>query len=92
MAIFDDPGKRLRDMERELKAVAPEDGPEADERIPWAPEAQEVYYQEDHQRDLRKARETQKPQKSRGCATVLLALVEILVIAGMIGGWLLWHK
>lgn len=90
MAMFDDPGKALRELERELKAAEPpredisEEGADfgrmlyEDETL----EEQQVYYAED----------SKGKRKKSGCATALLAVVEVLVIAALIGGWLLWRK
>lgn len=93
MAMFDDPGKALRDLERELKAAEPtrEEPGEAGAdfgRMLYADETLEekdVYYEEDAQAQGRR-------KSKSGCSAALLAVVEVLVIAGLIGGWLLWHK
>lgn len=94
MAMFDDPGKALRKLERELKAAEPPREDVSQEgadfgRMLYEDETldeQQVYFAEDFRADARKRR------KKSGCATALLAVVEVLVIAALIGGWLLWRS
>lgn len=93
MAMFDDPGRALRELDRELRAAEPpredvsEEGADfsrmlyADETL----EDRQVYYEEDFRRD-RKKRPPGK--KKSGCAPILL----VLVMAALIWGWLLWRK
>ena len=93
MAMFDDPGRALRELDRELRAAEPpredvsEEGADfsrmlyADETL----EDRQVYYEEDFRRD-RKKRPPGK--KKSGCAPILL----VLVAAALIWGWLLWRK
>lgn len=80
MALFDDPGKALKQMARELQ-----DMEQTQEDAAEILDEQQVYYEEDYLSD-RKQSESGKDK------SFLIAIVEVLVIAALIGGWLLWHK
>lgn len=80
MALFDDPGKALKQMARELQNME-----QAQEDAADPLDEQRVYYEEDCLSDSKKS-------KSGKGKSVLIAIVEVLVIAALIGGWLLWHK
>lgn len=80
MALFDDPGKALKQMARELQ-----DMEQTQEDAAEIMDEQQVYYEEDYLSD--------RKQSERGKGkSFLIAIVEVLVIAALIGGWLLWHK
>lgn len=80
MALFDDPGKALKQMARELQDM------EQTQEEPAEPmDEQQVYYEEDYLSD-------RKQSESGKGKSFLIAIVEVLVIAALIGGWLLWHK
>lgn len=80
MALFDDPGKALKQMARELQ-----DMEQTQEDAAEILDEQQVYYEEDYLSD-------RKQSESGKGKSFLIAIVEVLVIAALIGGWLLWHK
>lgn len=80
MALFDDPGKALKQMARELQ-----DMEQTQEDAAEIMDEQQVYYEEDYLSD-------RKQSESGKGKSFLIAIVEVLVIAALIGGWLLWHK
>lgn len=103
MGLFDDPGKALQDLERQLREAEPEtencwdeEEPEAENyassfrRTVYADETlddRQVYYEEDY-RAAKKARKHKK--RRRGLRWVLF--LELLGIAGVIGWWIQWLK
>lgn len=80
MALFDDPGKALKQMARELQ-----DMEQTQEDAAEILDEQQVYYEEDYLSD-------RKQSESGKGKSFLIAIVEVLAIAALIGGWLLWHK
>lgn len=80
MALFDDPGKALKQMARELQ-----DMEQTQEDAAEILDEQQVYYEEDSLSD-------RKQSESGKGKSFLIAIVEVLAIAALIGGWLLWHK
>lgn len=80
MALFDDPGKALKQMARELQ-----DMEQTQENAAEIMDEQQVYYEEDYLSD-------RKQSESGKGKSFLIAIVEVLAIAALIGGWLLWHK
>lgn len=94
MAMFDDPGKMLRQLDRELKAADPrqEDLGAEDYYFPAdAPREADIYYEEDYRRDWKSRRKEKRT--ADGCGGLrFLATVELLAIAGVIGWWILWFS
>ena len=95
MAMFDDPGKLLRQLEQELKEDLPpveEALSEEDFFFPDAAGSEEaVYYEEDYRR-ARKSRRKEK-RAADGCGGLrFLLVVELLAIVSVIGGWILWFS
>lgn len=93
MALFDDPGKRLRQLERELKDIGSgEEVPlaDADAYFPEAvPSGEEAYYEDDYRRDWKTRRREKRKARSTG-GFGFLVMLELLAIAALIGWWILW--
>lgn len=104
MSFFDDPGKSMRALERQLKEAEPQPPPEegAEDYADTAPDFSRMYYadetlgdsqayfEEDYRADRRARR--QKPKKKSGCGPALLGILELLVIAALLGVWILWKS
>lgn len=84
MALFDDPGKALNQMARELQDMEPT----REETVETLDEEQ-VYYEEDYLSDRKKVKRMKGKNSGK---FFLIAIAEVLAIAALIGGWLLWHK
>lgn len=84
MALFDDPGKALNQIARELQNLEP-----AQEETAETLDEEQVYYEEDYLSDRKKVKRMKGKHSGK---FFLIAIAEVLVIAALIGGWLLWHK
>lgn len=91
MAMFDDPGKRLRQLEKELKAAQPQEEMrlEAENFCDPTLSEGEAYYEEDYRRDWKTRRREKRKARSTGGFGVLVTL-ELLAIAALIGWWIVW--
>lgn len=91
MAMFDDPGKRLRQLEKELKAAQPQEETllERENFYDPAPCEGEAYYEEDYRRDWKIRRREKRKTRSTGGFGLLVTL-ELLAIAALIGWWIVW--
>lgn len=93
MAIFDDPRKKLEELQQQLCQVEdPEESGEP-ETPPMPLSENQVYYEEDYRAQRRAPKLDKNPEKKRpkkGCGCVLLAIVEFAVLMALIGRWLQW--
>lgn len=91
MAMFDDPGKRLRQLEKELKAAQPQEETLLEGENFYDPAAGEgeAYYEEDYRRDWKTRRREKRKARSTGGFGFLVTL-ELLAIAALIGWWIVW--
>lgn len=96
MPIFDDPGKAMRHIEQELLDVASEDAEAGLDTPPvnYAVDFDRTAFadEETDERDVCCASDRRKTPNKKGAGTLLLALVELAVLAAAIWWWIRWRS
>lgn len=93
MPIFDDPGKAMRNIEQELlDEQARETAESGEEGANYAVDFDRTAYADEETDEACFAEETGKKPKKKGLGTVLLALVELAVLAAAIWWWIRWRS
>ncbi len=93
MPIFDDPGKAMRNIEQELlDEQARETAESGEEGANYAVDFDRTAYADEETDEACFVEDTGKKPKGKGAGTVLLALVELAVLAAAIWWWIRWRS